>query len=172
MNDEQNNNNDNENLNETENDEVVDNDKADDDDSANNEEVKDWKAEAEKWRSNSRKNETTSKENYKKLNDLTSEYETLKGQLAEANKFKDENFNLMKRLVIAETGLPSELSGRLNGSTEEELKKDAEGLMELFGQFKKTPKPVKAQGSDEDSEFNSGTIRTAEDYEKSYRNQR
>lgn len=138
--------------------------------SSNDEEVKDWKAEAEKWRSNSRKNEAASKENYKKLNELTSEFENLKQQLTEANKIKDENFNLMKRLVIAETGLPAELGNRLNGSNEEELKQDAESLKELFGAVKKTPKPVRTQGTDLSAGNSKPVFKTQEEYTQYYRN--
>lgn len=168
MNDEQNNN---EEIQEvTETDEVSTTESNSDDSvSENVEEDKDWKAEAEKWRSNSRKNEATSKENYKKLTDLTSEFETLKGQLTEAEKVREENLNLTKRLVIAETGLPAELSARLNGTTEEELKKDAVSLMELFGQVKKIPKPIKAQGSDLNSDFKP-VFKTQEEYTQYYKN--
>lgn len=166
----------NENINDNDNNEVVEetNDNVeevnDSTDSSNDEEVKDWKAEAEKWRSNSRKNETASKENYKKLNELTSEFEALKGQLAEASKFKDENFNLMKRLVIAETGLPAELGNRLNGSNEEELKQDAESLKELFGVVKKTPKPVRTQGTDLPSGNSKPVFKSQEEYTQYYKN--
>lgn len=168
MNDEQNNNDEIQEA--TETDEVSEaNVNSDDGASDSAEEEKDWKAEVEKWRSNSRKNEATAKENYKKLTELTSEFETLRGQLTEAEKVREENLNLTKRLVIAETGLPIELSARLNGTTEEELKKDAESLMELFGQVKKTPRPIKAQGSDLNSDFKP-VFKTQEEYTQYYKN--
>ena len=169
----------NENINDNDNNEVVEetndnvedtNENASTNESSNDEDVKDWKAEVEKWRSNSRKNEAASKENYKKLNELTSEFETLKGQLEEANKFKDENFNLMKRLVIAETGLPAELGNRLNGSNEEELKQDAESLKELFGVVKKTPKPVRTQGTDLPAGNSKPVFKSQEEYTQYYKN--
>lgn len=47
----------------------------------------------------------------------------------------------VKARVAHETGLPYELSGRLSGETEEEIRKDAESLVKLVGQNRHTADP-------------------------------
>ena len=48
----------------------------------------------------------------------------------------------VKARVAHETGLPYELSGRLSGETEEEIRKDAESFVKLFGQSRRMSDPV------------------------------
>ena len=48
----------------------------------------------------------------------------------------------VKARVAHETGLPYELSGRLSGETEEEIRKDAESLVKLVGQSRRVSDPV------------------------------
>lgn len=47
----------------------------------------------------------------------------------------------VKARVAHETGLPYELSGRLSGETEEDIRKDAEALVKLVGQNRHTADP-------------------------------
>lgn len=49
----------------------------------------------------------------------------------------------VKARVAHETGLPYELSGRLSGETEEEIRKDAESLVKLVGQTRHNADPSK-----------------------------
>ena len=85
-----------------------------------------------------------------------SDYETVKKDLetakADAQK-KDETITdlqkqlkgsraeLAKTRIALEKGLPVEMSGRLNGETEDEIRKDAETLSALFG--RKNPAPMR-----------------------------
>lgn len=48
----------------------------------------------------------------------------------------------VKAKVAHETGLPYELSSRLSGETEEDIRKDAEALVKLFGQSRRMSDPV------------------------------
>ena len=48
----------------------------------------------------------------------------------------------VKARVAHEAGLPYELSGRLSGETEEEIRKDAESLVKLVGQSRHVADPV------------------------------
>ena len=50
----------------------------------------------------------------------------------------------VKARVAHETGLPYELSGRLSGETEEEIRKDAEGLVKLLGASRRTGDPLRS----------------------------
>lgn len=118
-----------------------------------NEEV-DYKAEAEKWKGLSRKNENSSKENYKRVQELEAELNTLKENSTDVDSLREENLNLLKRIVVSEFKLPAEASARLIGSTEEELRKDAESLSALFGSSQKGMKPVKLHGTNADAPGN------------------
>lgn len=128
----------------------------------------DWKAEAEKWKELSRKNESTAKENYRNFTELNEKFSALQSKLEEANNYKQDNLNLLKRAVVAETGLPSELSERLRGEDEESLKKDASDLLTLFGKNTKKQKPISSQGSD-DNDSAPMVIKTKEDYARYYK---
>lgn len=58
---------------------------------------------------------------------------SLQDQLAEANtKINGYQMDIMKTNIAVEKGLPLELRDRLTGSTEEELKADADKLAKLF----------------------------------------
>jgi hypothetical protein len=63
----------------------------------------------------------------------------------QADELKAENArlqaDLLRREVIAETGLPSELADRLRGATKEELLADAEKLKALLPQQPNKPTP-------------------------------
>lgn len=96
-----------------------------------------------------------------------SDYETMKKDLetakADAQK-KDETITdlqkqlkgsraeLAKTRIALEKGLPVEMSGRLNGETEEEIRKDAESLSALFGRRnpapRRDPEPGAGNGKD------------------------
>jgi 5'-3' exonuclease len=76
-------------------------------------------------------------EEQKRLEAQMTEAERLKKQTDEllAEKVKLES-ELMKRDVIAETGLPAALADRLKGSTKEELVNDAQELLKLLPKTK------------------------------------
>lgn len=61
------------------------------------------------------------------INDLTS-------------KVKDYETRSVKSRIVASLGLPLEVADRINGTTEDEIKKDAEALRSLFG--RPTPPPL------------------------------
>lgn len=54
-----------------------------------------------------------------------------------------------KTRICAEYGLPFDLCGRLNGTTEEEIRKDAETLVSLFGKTQKAPPLYSADGNNQ-----------------------
>lgn len=74
------------------------------------------------------------------LADKTKEAEELSGrisgfesQIAELNKkVTDAETDSVKTRIVHELGLPFELKSRLTGTTEEEIRKDAEGLKQFF----------------------------------------
>lgn len=70
----------------------------------------------------------TAKENADKITDLET-------QLAEEQK-KSTGFELenLKTQIAIDKGLPMNLRGRLNGTTKDELEKDADSLLEVFKQ--------------------------------------
>lgn len=49
----------------------------------------------------------------------------------------------VKTRIAHETGLPYELAGRLSGDSEEDIRKDAEGLAKLLGSSRQAPPPRK-----------------------------
>ena len=58
---------------------------------------------------------------------------SLQDQLSEANtKINGYQMDILKTNIAVEKGLPLELRDRLSGSTEEELKSDADKLVKLF----------------------------------------
>lgn len=83
----------------------------------------------------------------KKTEALNSEIEKLKADLSESNekikgfnaqiserdaKIKEYEVSSVKTKVAAELGLDYKLVSRISGNTEEEIRKDAESLKELF----------------------------------------
>lgn len=83
------------------------------------------------------------------------DYETVKKDLetamADAQKkdqtitdleaqLKGSRAELAKTRIALEKGLPVEMSGRLNGETEDEIRKDAEALSALFGRRNPAPR--------------------------------
>lgn len=67
---------------------------------------------------------------------------------AQADKLTAENAvlkaDLLRREVVAETGLPSSLADRLKGATKEELLADAKQLLEILPQQKPGPPGINA----------------------------
>lgn len=70
--------------------------------------------------------EATIADNSKKIDELTAQS-------------KAHETNSVKMRIALEQGLPYELATRLNGATEEEIKKDCEGLLKMVG---KTIAPI------------------------------
>lgn len=102
----------------------------------------DWKAEAEKWKGLARKHEDQWKANASKVD----QYD----RLVEASKTDQERLeerattaegtakdlsreNLILKVALAK-GVPADLIERLKGDTQEDLEKDADFLIEKFGQ--------------------------------------
>ena len=86
-----------------------------------------------------------------------SDYETIKSDLAAAktesankdatitdlqNQLKGSRAELAKTRIALEKGLPIEMSGRLTGETEDDIRKDAEKLAALFAK-PKDPAPLR-----------------------------
>ena len=68
-------------------------------------------------------------------NEKAKQIEELSNQLAEANgKVKSFELDSIRTQVAIEKGLPYEVRSRLNGSTKEEIEKDAEVFSALFKQ--------------------------------------
>lgn len=104
----------------------------------------DWQGEAEKWKGLARKHEDQWKANASKVDEYDrlveaskSDQERLEERAAQAKGQADtlEAENLRLKVAIAK-GLPPELIGRLQGSTQKELERDADTLLDLV-----TPAP-------------------------------
>jgi hypothetical protein len=99
----------------------------------------DWQAEAEKWKTLARKHEDQWKANASKVDEYDrlveaskSDQERLEERATKAASQAEslEAENLRLKVAIAK-GVPPELIGRLQGSTQKELEKDADTLMDL-----------------------------------------
>ena len=76
---------------------------------------------------------------YADYNDLKAQNEALAGQVAELNtRCQTYETDALKTRVAHEVGLPFDLAGRLTGSKEEDIRKDAQNLLQL------TPTPAAA----------------------------
>jgi hypothetical protein len=112
----------------------------------------DWKAEAERWKAHSRKNEADAKRMRAIEESQKSEAQKLAERAAAAEDAAAKaEARLLRLEVAADKGLPSELAARLQGSTAKELAADADKLLALF-EAKGTTAPV----------FNGGARKTAE----------
>ena len=79
---------------------------------------------------------------------LDAKIQELTGKLSEANgRIKAAELDAKRLDVALAAGLPLELRGRLQGSNEEELMKDAEALVEIFGKSKGTLPGTNPEGS-------------------------
>jgi len=111
---------------------------------------------------------------YDELKKRNAEYEAQVSKLSEANKayetkaaeydkqiselsskIKGYETDSAKTRIALEAGLPYEMAGRLSGSTEEEIKKDAEVLAKFVGKKETAPaastEPVKYEKSKDDA---------------------
>ena len=102
----------------------------------------DWEAEAEKWKALARKHEDQWKANASKVTEYDrlveaskSDQERLEERAAKAKSQAEqlEAENLRLKVAYAK-GLPPELIGRLQGSTQRELEADADVLLDLVKQ--------------------------------------
>lgn len=83
----------------------------------------------------------------KQINDLNASYAEKDKAYADFDKTKADletkiatyETNSVKMRVAHETGLPYEMVDRLKGTSEEEIKKDAESLVALIGNQNKVP---------------------------------
>ena len=70
---------------------------------------------------------------YADYNDLKAQNEALAGQVAELNtRCQTYETDALKSRIAHEVGLPFEMSSRLNGSTEADIRKDAQSLLKLL----------------------------------------
>lgn len=87
----------------------------------------------------------------------------LEDQIKESNK-KIHGYELdaLKTKVATEAGLPFELRGRLNGDTEEELRKDAENFRKSLGPSREQPR-VSHEGKVDKSSKDAAVRKLAKD---------
>lgn len=86
----------------------------------------------------------------KQIADLTKDAEAKAKKYADYDKkiadrdakIKGYETDSVKTRIAHETGLPYELAGRLSGSTEEEIRKDAESLVKLVGSTQTKTAPM------------------------------
>lgn len=80
---------------------------------------------------------------YADYNDLKAQNEALAGQVAELNtRCQTYETDALKTRVAHEVGLPFDLAGRLTGSKEEDIRKDAQNLLQLI-KPKTPPAPLR-----------------------------
>lgn len=80
----------------------------------------------------------------KKLEDANQQISGIPAMQETIRKYERDS---VKNKVARETGIPYELAGRLNGETEEEIRKDAEAMRKLIGSNKPAA-PLKRTDSD------------------------
>ena len=107
-----------------------------------------WKAEAEKWKALSRKNETEKKETFDRLKEIERsskpEAEQASEELAELRAFKQATERKSLIAEIVETnGFPADAAALLTGKTAEELESNIKAIKAIIGNVKVTPAPVK-----------------------------
>lgn len=79
----------------------------------------------------------------KQSDDLKQKHSDAEKQISDLqNKVKGYELEALKTNIAQETGIPFALRGRLQGTTEEEIRKDAETLAGLIGENKEQ-KPIK-----------------------------
>jgi hypothetical protein len=107
---------------------------------ATGEPVKDWQAEAEKWKKLSRENESRAKQNStaaQRLAEIEESQKSAEQKAAERTRLAEEtatkaSAEAAKLRVGLAKGLPADLVDRLVGSTPEELAEDADRLLALL----------------------------------------
>ena len=101
-----------------------------------------------------KENEKFKAEEQKRIEASMTEQERLQKERDELAKESAQlKADIMRRDVIAETGLPPQLADRLKGETLEELKADAEGLLKLLPKTKSTQSVTNpANASNEETE--------------------
>lgn len=79
---------------------------------------------------------------YDTLKTRVGELDTLKARLdAVQNELQTTKLESIKSKVLDEVGLPKEIASRLQGTTEEEMKADAEALKKVLGVSKQIGNP-------------------------------
>ena len=87
-----------------------------------------------------------------KIAELSTQLEKGKAEIANHSKVVSDlnakisayETNSVKMRIALEKGLPFEMADRLNGSTKEEIEKDAESIVALIGQTHKSTAPIKS----------------------------
>lgn len=129
----------------------------------------DWVKEARKWESRASENREDAKRWKEYVEKVKPEQDKLVKELEDTRaELQTLKLTALKEKVIAEVGLAPEAINRLQGSTLEELKKDAEDLKSLIGgasPVSRKPQPVSTQGVVPNSQ-QSGRANTIEEYEQ------
>lgn len=80
----------------------------------------------------------------KEASDAAKKYAGYDKTVAELNaKIKGYETDSVKTRIARETGIPYELAGRLTGETEDDIRKDAEGLAKLLGRNENPASPLR-----------------------------
>lgn len=117
----------------------------------------DWVKEARKWESRASENKEDAKRWKEYVEKVKPEQDTTAQKLQDTLKeLEGLKLSILKENVVKEVGLRPEAMSRLQGTTEEELRKDAEELKALIGDnttpsYRK-PQPVTTQGVIPDSQ--------------------
>lgn len=94
----------------------------------------DWKAEAEKWKALSRKNEASAKKLQAIEDAQKTDLEKAQSRIAELEKESAGNaFKALQTSVGLSKKIPPALIDRLRGDTKEELEADADAMLQTLG---------------------------------------
>lgn len=88
----------------------------------------------------------------KRIKELEDKEKDLTGKLSKAET------DSVKTRIAHETGLPFEVGSRLKGSTEEEIRKDAESLKSLFDEKKPTQPPYRSEKRQTEKDENTAVF--------------
>lgn len=138
----------------------------------NDDKKMDWKSEARKW-------ESRSKENYEKalkLDEIEEASKTEQQKLSDKLEKVEKEYSALQQKtlrneIISEYNLPAVLAKRLSGETQEELEADAKELASLIEELPKQKpavKPVSIQGLT--AKTSSPKISSREELEEALRN--
>lgn len=127
----------------------------------------DWKAEAEKWKSLSRKHEARAKENFEKASEYDKYLESQKSEQekqAEAYaKLQAERDEAMTSAALAQAALKYGLSAEdmelISGGSADDIESRAERLANRLASQKQKPEPDKGLGREQASQSSGDWLR-------------
>lgn len=86
-----------------------------------------------------------------KLQDALKSQSETENKIAELNsKIKAHETDSAKTRIALETGLPYQFASKLSGETDEEIRADAEKMIEIIGSQNTTPPPLRTNEGDID----------------------